>query len=84
MGNRIPYQGAPMDPELSEKLIEMARRYAEERGWGWAGDAMIFNASFQGEAVWAVHSNAVMRGGNAKILIRKSDLEIVHSGYMPY
>jgi len=73
-----------LDPELSEKLIEIARSHAEERGWTWIGDAMIVNASFKSEAVWSVRSNATWRGINVSVMIRKSDLAIVHSGYAPY
>jgi hypothetical protein len=72
-----------MDQELSNQLTEIARCHAEERGWTWRGEVKITDESFKGEAVWAVHSNAMMRGINARILIRKSDLAIVHSGYMP-
>jgi hypothetical protein len=72
-----------MDQELSNKLTEIARRHAEERGWAWIGDAQITSESFKREAVWAVHSNAMMRGINVRVLIRKSDGAIVQSGYLP-
>jgi hypothetical protein len=69
--------------ELNEQLSEQARKLAEERGWTWREPVEITSGLHQGEAVWVVRSNVVMRSPSVRVEIRKSDLLIVESGYLP-
>jgi hypothetical protein len=69
--------------QLNEQLSEQARKLAEERGWTWREPVEITSGLHQGEPVWVVRSNVMMRSPSVRVEIRKSDLAIVQDGYLP-
>ena len=72
-----------IDATLRDELITQARAVAEERGWPWREPVEVSEAAHNGEPVWAVRTNAGMRGASVRILLRRSDRAVVHTGYLP-
>jgi hypothetical protein len=68
---------------LEKSLIALARSSAEKRGWVWREPVDISSEIHEGSAVWIVRSNAMMRSPSIRVWIRKSDLTVVHAGYLP-
>jgi hypothetical protein len=71
-----------IDPDLRDQLISKARALAEERGWTWREPIEIAASSEEGEAVWILRSNSLMRGQNARIVLRQADHSLVRAGYL--
>jgi hypothetical protein len=72
-----------VDPQLRERVSEQAQNVAKERGWTWREPVDITSGAHDGEPVWVVCTNVMMRSPSVRVLIRKSDLAIVHAGYLP-
>ena len=70
------------DLELRAKLMETARQVAVERGWPWEEPIEVNSAAFKGEGVWEVATNRRVRGASVRVLIRRSDGQVVHSGFL--
>jgi hypothetical protein len=71
-----------MDEALRDSIVAIARRCAEERGWTWQEPIEISPAAEAGQPVWDVRSNAASRGMNVRVVIRRSDLAVIHAGYL--
>jgi hypothetical protein len=72
-----------VDSMLQTNLIALARSVAEEHGWVWREPADISSEIHEEDSVWIVRSNAMMRSPSIRVWIRKSDLAVVHAGYLP-
>jgi len=72
-----------VDSMLQTRLIALARSLAEERGWVWREPVDISSETYEGDSVWIVRSNAMMRSPSIRVWIRRSDLAVVHAGYLP-
>ncbi|HMF98039.1 MAG TPA: hypothetical protein VKE96_27250 [Vicinamibacterales bacterium] len=72
-----------IDQALRDELIEQARRVAEERGWTWREPVDVTEGAHDGEPVWIVRTNVLMRGVNVRVVVRRSDRAVVHAGYLP-
>ncbi len=72
-----------IDPHLRDQLISQGRALAEERGWTWREPVEVTTSTEEGEAVWILRSNFLMRGQNARIVLRQSDHSLVRAGYLP-
>jgi hypothetical protein len=70
------------DLELRAKLLDTAQRVAAEHGWPWQEPIEVKSAAFQGEGVWEVVTNRMVRGAGVRVLIRRTDGEVVHSGFL--
>jgi hypothetical protein len=72
------------NPDIRERVIEAARRYAEAQGWPWRlpVEAVLSKAA-SNDRQWSVKTNAFAIGMNARIVVRESDLTIVDAGYLP-
>jgi hypothetical protein len=71
------------DPTLRDQLVEQARKLADERAWTWREPVEVTAAAHEGEAVWVVRTNVLMRSPSVRILLRQSDHAVVHAGYLP-
>ena len=72
-----------MNDELKAKIIEAARKAAEERGWPWIAPFDVSASLQKGEPVWDVRTNIRSRGQNVRVSLRQSDLAVVHTGFLP-
>jgi len=72
-----------LDAKLREQLIEIAQAAARERNWEWREPIQITSTAHEGEAAWRIRTNFPMRGNSLLILIRKSDLTVMHAGHLP-
>jgi hypothetical protein len=72
-----------IDAVLRDELTGQARRVAEERNWTWREPVEVTEGAHEGEPVWIVRTNTLMRGSNVRILLRRSDHVVVHAGYLP-
>lgn len=74
-----------MDTEdLRNKLLMVARAYANEHSWPWIEPVEVQLArSGPGNRVWSVRTNILACGRNIRILIRDSDLAIVEAAFLP-
>jgi hypothetical protein len=70
------------DLELRAKLLDTAREVAAEHGWPWQEPIEVNSAAFKGEGVWEVVTNRMVRGAGVRVLIRRSDGQVVHSGFL--
>jgi len=70
-------------PDLRDRIIEVARHYAESRGWPWRlpVDATL-SRSNPADRQWTVRTNAFAIGMNARIVVRESDLSVIDAGYL--
>jgi hypothetical protein len=71
------------DPDLTGRLIDLSRNIASGRGWTWREPIEITAETEQGEAVWVVRTNVLMRSPSVRIVLRRSDLSVVIAGYLP-
>jgi hypothetical protein len=72
-----------IDADLRDELIDQARQLAAERGWTWREPVEVTEGAHEGEPVWVVRTNALMRSPSVRIMVRRSDREVVHAGYLP-
>src|SRR3569623_3710650 len=72
------------NPDIRERVIDAARRYAAAQGWPWRlpVEAVLSKAA-SNDRQWSVKTNAFAIGMNARIVVRESDLTIVDAGYLP-
>jgi hypothetical protein len=71
------------DADLNNQLIAQARALADERSWPFLEPIEVSESTEGGEPVWTVRSNYLARGRNVRIVLRKSDLSVVRSAYLP-
>ena len=71
------------DPDLLEEIIGLARQVALRRGWPWLEPVDVISISADGEAAWLVRTNALNRGQNVRIALRRSDLTLISIGFLP-
>jgi hypothetical protein len=71
------------DAVLRDQLIECARILAKKRGWTWHDPVDITAAAHNGEPVWVVRTNILMRGQNVRVVLRKADHTILQAAYLP-
>jgi hypothetical protein len=71
------------DDELRDRLVAVAQKYAEERGWPWRTpvEAKLTRA-IPNERQWTVRTNLFAIGMNVRVVIREADLTIVEAGYL--
>jgi hypothetical protein len=72
-----------IDEALRGELIEQARQVAVERGWTWREPVDVSEGAHNGEPVWIVRSNAMMRSPSVRVAVRRSDRAVVQAGYLP-
>ena len=71
-------------PAPTERLLEIARGVATERGWPWLDPVEVDLESRSPEGpVWLVRTNCTKRGMNIRISIRESDFAVVSANFLP-
>jgi hypothetical protein len=69
---------------LSEaEVLEIARRYADERGWTWREPVNVRPVRHEGAAAFRVDTHVGFRGVNARIVVRAADGSVLDAGYLP-
>jgi hypothetical protein len=63
--------------------VEKARKIAEERGWTWCEPVELTPSAEQGEPVWVLKTNVMMRSPSVRIVFRESDHAVIQTGYLP-
>jgi hypothetical protein len=73
-----------LDDELRDRLLTVAQKYAEERGWPWRTpvEAQLTRVT-PNDRQWTVRTNLFAIGMNVRVVIREADLTIVEAGYLP-
>ena len=71
------------DPNLEDRLIELARKVAEERDWPWDEPVEVSSGVDRGEPVWVISTNTMMIGNSVTIVLRRSDLSLKDAGHLP-
>jgi hypothetical protein len=71
------------DNLLRDKLIERARKLAIERGWTWHEPVEITAIAYGREPAWVIRTNALVRGQNMRVVLRRSDHAVLEAGYLP-
>lgn len=72
-----------LDSDLRDKLIGQARKLADEQGWTWQEPVEVKSGVERGEPVWIIRTNVLMFGRNVRIVLRQSDLLVIHAGFLP-
>jgi hypothetical protein len=74
---------ADADPPR-ERLLEVAKSVATERGWPWLEPVEVdLESSMEGKRVWAVRTNCYVRGQNVKVVVSEPDFAVVSAGFLP-
>jgi len=68
----------------TDRLLEIARGVATERGWPWLEPVEIDSESRSSAGVvWLVRTNCSKRGMNIRISIREPDFVVVSAHFLP-
>ena len=67
-----------------ERLLEIAKSVAAERGWPWLEPVEVdLESSTAGKRVWAVRTNCYVKGQNVRIVVSEPDFAVVSAGFLP-
>jgi hypothetical protein len=69
--------------ELRDRLLEIARKAAIDRGWPWSEPVDVRLSQAAPRRVWLVHSDYLSRGSNVIVLIREDDLAVLDATFLP-
>lgn len=68
----------------TDRLVEIARGVATDRGWPWLEPVEIDRESQSADGVvWLVRTNYMKRGMNIRISIREPDFVVVSAHFLP-
>jgi len=68
----------------TDRLLEIARGVATERGWPWLEPVEIeIESKHPDGVVWLVRTNCSKRGMNIRISIRERDFSVVSAHFLP-
>jgi hypothetical protein len=72
------------NPDLSQKVIDVAKAEARGRGWAWLEPVhmAVVRVTPLGR-VWEVRTNSQNRGVNVRIQVSDWDLAVVQAGHLP-
>lgn len=71
------------DSEIRSRMVELARKHAEERGWPWRTPVEVkLTRADPKDRRWTVRTNALAVGMNVRVVVREDDFTIVESGYL--
>jgi hypothetical protein len=72
------------DDDLRKRILDVARRHADEHAWSWVEPVeLTFAASGADGRVWSLRTNAHARGRNIRMRIRESDLAVLEAAFLP-
>ena len=66
-----------------EYILEVARRYADQRGWTWLDPVEIRAVSWASLPAFQVDTNVGNRGLNISIILDAADGSVMHAGFLP-
>ena len=66
----------------AEEALSKARVVVEQHGWSWREPSRVQSTNWQGEAAFEVLTNFGNRGMNARVVLRATDGEVLHAGYL--
>jgi len=68
--------------ELQNKLLKVAREYADKQNWPWREPTEVSLENLP-QHIWCIRTNVFAVGTNIRILIRESDLAVVEAYFLP-
>jgi hypothetical protein len=82
--NALVMPPEPLDDELRQRLLEVAKAVAAEHSWTWREPVEISVANrIPGKREWDILTNAMSRGCNIRMRIRESDFAVLSAGFAP-
>jgi hypothetical protein len=66
-----------------EELVDVARRYADERGWTWREPVQAQIVKWQGVDACQIDTHVGFRGVNVRVVVAVTDGAILNAAYMP-
>jgi len=70
--------------ETRQKLIAVGKAVAADQGWPWIDPVEVrLDRTTSDQRFWSIHTNALSRGRNIRLLIRESDLAVIEVAFLP-